>query len=223
VFNKLSHDSIFIEGIFMNRILMLSKLHFSKVMIFGGIISLFAIAGCGNTTAAAKPTATLAPTATTAPTATPTSAVNTLYTSTTGTYSIDYPGSWTAQPITSSATPGGVAFSPAGNGDALAVSPLTAKVPTTGYAQVAKGFLSGLKATNVKLDSSTSTASLPSGTWTTLDGTMTVSSASYMFSELGIDHGGVTFFIYVIAPTATAQSDATTYFEPMLESFKFLK
>lgn len=219
----------------MRSLVAAGKRHFGARLLAICVLCLLA-AGCGSAKATAPkttatpgaPVATATVSATAAPspaaTAPATTVTNTLYTSDDGVFSLSYPAGWVKQSLTNSDTAGAVGFASPDSADLFFIFPLTSHIDAGSYATVAQSFLEqGISATNVQLASSTGTITLPSGTWTSLDGGGTISGTTYDATQLALDHGAGTFFLYILVPDASANTDVTTYFEPMLVSFKFLK
>lgn len=105
--------------------------------------------------------------------------------------------------------------------DLFITIPLPTQVDASNTAQIATAQLQAAAATNIKLDTATSTISYPSGNWTGIRGTADISGTPSSIAAFLQDHGGKTFMVFGIAPTATADKDGTTYFDPMMNSFKF--
>ena len=211
--------------------------HFRSLLVMF-TLSLLVIVGCGSSKAKAPVSAitTTTPPPTTAPgsvtataTATPPpatapSSTSTLYTSTDGVYSLIYPTGWSKQALQDPDTSSAVGLSSPDGNEVLFVFPSTSHINASDYDTVDQSFLSqAIGATNVSISSSSGTLTLPSGTWTTIDAGGTFNATTFDFTQLAIDHGIETFFIYILTPDATASENVTTVFAPMLSSFRFLK
>lgn len=200
--------------------------HFSTVglrrlLATSALTGVLFLAGCGASSQAATPTATPPPTATAMPTVNP--LLGQIYTSTAGGYTIRYPADWTTTALTATDVVGGATLKSADNSNIIAISPLSTPIPKSQYVQTLEGFFTGAQATNIQVTQTVSNQTLPSGVWGIVEGTATLGGVPYKGTEFGMDHGGNTFFIFVIAPASTADADAVTYFLPMLQSFTFTK
>ena len=118
---------------------------------------------CGSSASSADATTT-----SDAATSTPTvQAVSTTdFTNSDGTYSLKYPAAWSAKALANSDAPGASIFLSQDGKDAVLTEPLSAQVATSDYASLANTFLTGASATNIKIDPTTNSMSLASGTWT---------------------------------------------------------
>lgn len=76
---------------------------------------------------------------------------------------------------------------------------------------------------NPKVDTTTTTASYPSGVWTVASATVLMTGEPYTTRLYAIVHSSHTVMIWTFAPSSSATTDQTTYFAPMLTSFTFLK
>ncbi len=183
----------------------------ARATLFLGLAlaSLLALSACSGTPSlAAQPTATPIPNAT--------------YTSTDGAYSLKYPGNWTTkeQPAPSTAA-AALVSSPDGN-DIFIIEPFTihsAATPT----HILQSAMSDSQFTGSKVDSATTTQSYPSGTWTVATGSTTANGIALSARLYLTEHAGHTVIIMTFAPTASASADQTKYFDPMLQSFTFVK
>ena len=166
---------------------------------------------------------TSSPAATATPVATATPAVTT-YTSSDGQYSLQYPTGWTAKPLTAPNSSGAVQLGNSGGDDQLLVQPLTVRVAPTNCPTLLKDSMSNpTYFKNPKVDTTTVTASYPSGVWTVANAAVLLTGEPYVARLYCIVHSGHTVVIFTYAPSSSATTDQTTYFVPMLTSFTFLK
>lgn len=197
------------------------RFHLRHVALSLVALGALTLAACGGASTTAKPTATA--TATKAPTATATPVLGKTFTSDNGVYSISYPNSWLAQSISNTDAPGAAAFSDSTAGDLVIVTPLNVLVQPSDYAAVAQSAASGANATDINLDPTTTNTTINNISWTEIDGTITLEGVPSEFSQLATVHNNTSFFLYLIAPTSTASTDATKYLVPMVQSLTFIK
>jgi hypothetical protein len=188
-----------------------------KLVAIFSLVGALLLAGCSGSPLAGQSTPT--PT----PTFTPTATASSSYTSTDGTYSVGYPNGWISQSANVSQAPGATIFASLDLKNAAAVVPLSTTIPVASYGERAKSILSSIGATDITVNVTTRTATFPSGTWSVVQGTATVSTVSDTFTVYGQDHGAGTFLVVTFGPTASVDADNTAYFTPMLNSLKFLK
>ena len=192
-----------------------------RVVSLGAALTLLAFitlfVGCGGSGASS---AAAIATSTTVPTPTP--VLNATYTSADGVYKLNYPSSWTVEPMTVPSTSGTVEMGSADAYDIVLVEPLTVKADAT-YPTILKAGLSGSKFTNTKVDDAVTTKTYPSGTWTVASGTTELVGTPMTVHLYGIVHNNKTFIIFTFAQPASAKADQATYFDPMLTSLVFLK
>jgi hypothetical protein len=162
------------------------------------------------------------PAATATPVATATPAVTT-YTSADGQYSLQYPTGWTVSVTAEPKTSGIVQFGSSGGGEQFLVEPLTVQLVPNYPAILKNGLSKPADSQNATVDTTTTTASYPSGVWTVASGTVVLAGAPYTARLYGFVHRGHTVIILTLAPSSSATVDQTTYFAPMLSSFTFLK
>lgn len=175
------------------------------------------LSGCGPSKATVSvPAATTTPVAT----ATPTTIA---YTSADGQYSLKYPTVWLTKVFALQNTSGAVQFYSTDEVDNFAVEPFTIQAARS-YLSVLKAVMSNTKDyQSSQVDTTTTTVSYPSGVWTVASATGVSSGVSYTVRLYGITHSGHAVLIFTFAPTSSATTDQTTYFDPMLTSFTFLK
>lgn len=175
------------------------------------------LSGCAPSKATASgPAAAATPVATATP-------ATTTYASSDGQYSLQYPTGWMVKVSATPKTSGIVLFSSSGAVEQLQVVPFTAEV-VPDYQVLLKDALSNpTYFQNAKVDTTTTTASYPSGSWTVASATVVLTGDPYMARLYGIVHSGHTVMILTLAPSSSATTDQTTYFAPMLTSFAFLK
>jgi hypothetical protein len=175
------------------------------------------LAGCGAPGAGSTaPPAT----ATTAPTATP--VLNASYTSTDGVYKVSYPGAWKVEPLSIVSTSGTAQIQSDAGNDLVLIEGFTFK-SSASYPSILKSAITVSPFTNSTVESATTTQTLPSGSWTVASGTTEVNGTPLTAHLYGTLHDDQTFIIIVFAPTSSAATDQTTYFDPMLASLTFLK
>ncbi|MBA3824810.1 MAG: hypothetical protein H0X24_13060 [Ktedonobacterales bacterium] len=187
----------------------------------GGLACTLLLAACGGSASsansAAKTDSTTGAAATTAPTT-----ANADFTSPDGVYALKYPTAWSPSPITAENTTGAMMFISADGKDMFITGPLDTQIDSANYGTLAKAFLTGAKATDISMGSTTSSATFTSGTWQGIQGTATFNGVASTITELGQDHNGKTFMIFTIAPTVSSSSDGNTYFQPIMDSLSFL-
>ncbi len=162
-----------------------------RVVSLGAVLTLLAFitlfAGCGGSSASS---AAAIATSTTAPTPTP--VLNATYTSADGVYKLNYPSSWTVEPMTVPSTSGTVEMGSSDAYDIVLVEPLTVKADAT-YPTILKAGLTGSKFTNTKVDDAVTTQTYPSGTWTVASGTTELVGTPMTVHLYGIVHNNKTF------------------------------
>lgn len=177
------------------------------------------LAGCsapGSGSTAATATAT----ATTAPTATP--VLNASYTSADGVYKVSYPGAWKADPLTIASTSGTAQIQSDDGNELVLIEPFTFKSAAS-YPSILKSAIKSSPFTNSVVESATTTQTYPSGSWTVASGTTAANGTPLTVRLYGTLHNDQTFIIIVFAPTSSAATAQSTYFDPMLTSLTFLK
>jgi hypothetical protein len=194
----------------MRRAISLASLLTS--LAFLALLAGCAAPGTGSTT----PTAT----ATTAPTATP--VLNASYTSEDGVYKVSYPSAWKVSPLNIPSTSGTVQIQSDSGNELFLIEPFTFKSSASDIS-ILKSAIANSPFTNSKVDSATTTQTYPSGSWTVASGSTEVSGTALTAHLYGMDHNDQTFIIITFAPTSSTATDQTTYFDPMLTSFTFLK
>jgi hypothetical protein len=147
--------------------------------------------------------------------------LNATYTSTDGVYSIGYPSTWTTSPLTIANTSGAAVIGSDDQTDVVIIEPFTLK-SSAPYPRVLEGGINTSPFTNSKVDSAVTTQTYPSGIWTVANGTTEHNGTPYTARLYGTLHGDHTFVILVFAPTSSAATDQTTYFDPMLSSLTFI-
>jgi hypothetical protein len=185
------------------------------------LVSLLALAACGSSSAVAS-----SPTPTPIPSATP--LVNTVYTSTDGAYSIKIPADWKTEALDAPSTTGAVSIVNAANTDAMLVEPFLFRTTATAQSILASSISDPSSFTGSKVDATTTTKVYPSGSWIVATATTTTASTTGDGAALDArlymtEHGGHTVVITTFAQTGSRADDQTTYFDPMLASFTFLK
>jgi hypothetical protein len=181
------------------------------------------LSGCGPGKATAS---ILAATATPVATATP---ATTTYTSSDGQYSLKYPTGWTFTVTAEPNSSGAVQFSSSGANEQFEILPFTVDVPSAGnpafYPALLKDDLSKNPTyfQDNKVDTTTSTESYPSGVWIVASATTVMTGDPYVVRMYGLVHSGHLVIVVTYAPSASATTDQTIYFAPMLTSFTFLK
>lgn len=203
------------------RVFLVKARRFSLLALALVLVSLLALAACGGSSAVAS-----SPTPTPSPTATP--LVNTVYTSTDGAYSIKIPATWKTEALDVPSTSGGVSIVNATNTDAILVEPFTFRTTATVQSILGSAISDPSSFTGSKVDATTTTKTYPSGSWTVA--TATTTTASTTGDGVAVDvqlymteHDGHTVVIITFAQTTNTTEDQTTYFDPMLMSFTFLK
>jgi hypothetical protein len=101
------------------------------------------------------------------------------------------------------------------------IAPFTLK-SSAPYPRVLEGGINTSLFTNSKVDSAVTTQTYPSGIWTVAHGTTEYNGTPYTARLYGTLHCDHNFVIIVFAPTSSAATDQTTYFDPMLRSLTFL-
>jgi hypothetical protein len=154
--------------------------------------------------------------------------VNTLYTSTDGAYSIKIPADWKTEALGAPSTTGAVSIVNAANTDAMLIEPFTFRTTATAQSILEHAISDPSSFTGSKVDPTTTTKSYPSGSWTGATATTTTASTTGDGAALDArlymtEHGGHTVVIITFAQTGSRSDDQTTYFDPMLLSFTFLK
>jgi hypothetical protein len=176
------------------------------------VFAVVLLSACGNPSSQATLT----------PTATPTPLLSATYTSADGVYSISYPGSWTAQPVTNSSGLGEVTIASEDQQEVLLITPI-AGTSSAPYPTLLAAGLKNAQWTNVQVDTTTKTLTLASGTWTVATGTFELSGGHGAATLYGIVHNDTTFILISLGHLNSARSDQTTYFQPMVNSLQFLK
>jgi hypothetical protein len=179
------------------------------------VLGLAVLSACGSTRAPSGLTSR-------APTATATPVLSATYTSADGVYRIGYPGSWEAQPVANSSVQGAVTIASQDKQTIMLITPYPGTASAS-YPTILATGLKNAKWTNVHVDTTTKTLTLPSGTWTVATGTFELSGGQGAAILYGTVHNDTTFILLGLGHASSASSDQTTYFTPMLTSFRFLK
>ncbi len=195
----------------------------ASLLALGGLACTLLLAACGGGSSAASSAAKTDGATSTATAATAPSSANTAFASPDGVYSLKYPQAWSPSAISAANTSGAMTFLSADGKDMFITAPLEVQIDASGYGTLANAFLTGAKATDIPMGSTTQSATFASGTWQGIQGTATFNGVASTITELGQDHNGKTFLVFTIAPTASSDSDGSTYFQPILDSLSFLK
>lgn len=179
-------------------------------LTFASLLALSACAGIPSTSTSAQPTPTATPIATKS------------YTSTDGVYSIKYPSTWTPEDQNVPSTAAAVAISNPNDNDVLIVEPFTFHSDSTAQ-HILESAIKNSPFTDSKVDSATTQQTYPSGTWTVATGSTKANGVEVSAHLYMMDHAGHTIVLITFAPTASASDHQTKYFDPMLQSFTFLK
>ncbi len=195
----------------------------SLICLLTMLSSVGLLSGCGTGKATAS-----APKSTATPVATATPATK-AYVSADGQFSLKYPTGWTFTVKAVPNTSGAVQFGNNGTVDQFAVAPITVQVPSASNPALYPALLNDELSKNPtyfqnnKVDATTTTVSYPSGVWIVASATTLMTGDPYVVRLYGIVHSGHLVLISTYAPSASASTDQTTYFDPMLTSFTFLK
>lgn len=180
------------------------------------VASLLALAACAG---ASSSGAAITP----APFPSATPLATTTYTSADGAYSVAYPAAWTPQVQAIPSTSGAVAISSPDNNYACLIEPFTFRSTASAQSILASA-IGDSPFSGSKVDDATTTQTYPSATWTVASGSTMLSETTTALSVrlYRTEHGGHTVVIITFAPTASA-AHQTTYFDPLLASFTFLR
>ena len=180
------------------------------------LVSLLALTACGGSSAVAS-----SPTPTPSPSATP--LVNTVYTSTDGAYSIKIPATWKTEALAAPSTSGAVSIINEASKDVFIIEPFTFRTTASTQSILGSSISDPSYYSGSKVDDTTTTKTYPSGSWIVATATTTVDGTAMSVRFYRMEHGDGTVGLVTMMPTANATADQTTYFDPMLTSFTFLK
>jgi len=180
------------------------------------LASLLALAACGSSSAVAS-----SPTSTPMPSATP--LVNTVYTSTDGAYSIKIPATWKTEALDAPSTSGAVSIINEASKDVFIIEPFTFRTTASTQSILGSSISDPSSFSGSKVDDTTTTKTYPSGSWIVATASTTVNETAMSVRIYRTEHGDRTVGLVIMMPTANATADQTTYFDPMLTSFTFLK
>jgi hypothetical protein len=198
-----------------------------RVISFICLLTMLSGVGLLSDCGPGKATASI-PKAAATPVATATPATTT-YTSADSKYSLKYPTGWTFTVTAVPNSSGVVQFGNSGGVEQFVVMPFSVHVPSTAnpalYPALLKDELSKNPTyfQNNKVDTTTTTVSYPAGVWIEASATTVMTGDPYVVRQYGIVHSGYLLIISTFAPSASAATDQTTYFAPMLTSFTFLR
>lgn len=155
------------------------------------------------------------------PSATP--LVNTVYTSTDGAYSIKIPDTWKTEALDAPSTSGAVSIINEASKDVFIIEPFTFRTTASTQSILGASISDPSSYSGSKVDDTTTTKAYPSGNWIVATASTTVNETAMSARLYRTEHGDRTVGIVIMMPTANATADQTTYFDPMLMSFTFLK
>jgi hypothetical protein len=203
------------------------------------LICMLSMAACSDTTSTVKSaqtqtpsvstttvkTQTVKPTPSIPPAPAPTNILTASFTSSDGYYQMSYPGKWVKRPWNQDPVVNGMILGSPDGHYLMMVAPINKILTNSQLQEFFSVATQSVGAVDFQL-ASENPQSGPMGAyqWSSYDADVADSSGDQDHAvEFFLTHNGKTFIIIVISPTVEFSFAGPAYFQPMIESLKFLK